>query len=532
MNTLVNRSHIFALSVATVSFLLGSTLANAEIYKWRNNRGVIQYSDKPPVAGFSKADRHEIVNSLQAKDLCVEPTAKTAATASANKKIDANFFGGTTSVGFAAASSGFSGAATPSKAAAPRVSSFGTRPAVASNVTNSSAARPVANRYAPLNSIAGFGFGGQQVTVFGKPINVAAAPKPTVLATAPTPTSLPLAVTPKPTVVATAPTPAPTPPSAPAANPVTPPSQSTSGPNILQSALMPAVDISKQAAPMTGESSLRVQATSEKPTVNSDNTGQFRVVCGYSHMSNDDPIIYPNQQGAAHHHSFFGNTSADFKSNPSTLSTTGNSTCTGGIMNRSAYWVPSMIDTATKTPIKPDRIMVYYKTDSPGLVVTPPKGLRMIAGDSKSTVPQAEGLVRFTCNQDYNTRKLHIPACSQGQTMEETLSFPNCWDGKNLDSPDHKSHMAYRKSASCPTTHPVSIPDITFNVTYTVNTPGGTANWKLASDNYTGGTGGNSLHGDWMNGWDETFSAAFTNNCLKKGVDCHAHLIGDGRQFY
>jgi hypothetical protein len=480
MNYIVNRTHILTLSIAATAMLLASGLTNAEIYKWRNNRGVIQYSDKPPVAGFTKANRHELVNSLQAKDLCAEPTAKTAAAASA-KNIQANFFGS-------------------------NLGGFGI-----------AAVKPATTTTTSIFSVIGA----------VKP--VAIAPKP--VAIAPTP----VAVTPKPVVVATAPTTATPTPTAPVTTTPTPvvstPPLSTS-PNILQSGLMPAVDISKQAAPAVGESTLRVQSTSEKPTVNSDNTGQFRVACGYSHMSNDDPIIYPNQQGAAHHHTFFGNTSANFKTNPSTLSTTGNSTCTGGIMNRSAYWVPTIIDTATKTPIKPNYVLVYYKTDSPSKVVQPPKGLRMIAGDSKSIVPQAEGLVRFTCNQDYNTRKQSIPACSQGQTMEELLSFPNCWDGINLDSPDHKSHMAYEKAGACPATHPVSIPDITFNVSYTVSTPGGTANWKLASDNYTGGPGGNSFHGDWMNGWDETISAAFTNNCLKKGVDCHAHLIGDGRMFF
>jgi hypothetical protein len=33
-----------------------------------------------------------------------------------------------------------------------------------------------------------------------------------------------------------------------------------------------------------------------------DNTGNFRVVCHYSHMNYDDAIVYPNQPGAAHMH--------------------------------------------------------------------------------------------------------------------------------------------------------------------------------------------------------------------------------------
>ena len=45
-----------------------------------------------------------------------------------------------------------------------------------------------------------------------------------------------------------------------------------------------------------------------------------------------------------------------------------------------------------------------------------------------------------------------------------------CWDGKNLDSPDHKSHVSYTSSGTfesggaCPTTHPVKIPQVMYEV--------------------------------------------------------------------
>jgi hypothetical protein len=44
----------------------------------------------------------------------------------------------------------------------------------------------------------------------------------------------------------------------------------------------------------------------------------------------------------------------------------------------------------------------------------------------------------------------------------------SCWDGKNLDSPDHKSHVAYPESGTfetggtCPKSHPVKIPQILY----------------------------------------------------------------------
>ena len=46
----------------------------------------------------------------------------------------------------------------------------------------------------------------------------------------------------------------------------------------------------------------------------------------------------------------------------------------------------------------------------------------------------------------------------------------SCWDGKNLDSPDHKSHVAYPASGSfessgpCPGSHPVKLPQVMYEV--------------------------------------------------------------------
>lgn len=295
---------------------------------------------------------------------------------------------------------------------------------------------------------------------------------------------------------------------------------------------MPYVNLSLAAPPEIGSSLLLVQSTSEQPSVGFGG-GQFRISCRFSHMANNDPIVYPGKTGASHHHTFFGNTGTNAFSTNFSLTTSGNSTCAGGIMNRSAYWVPSMIDTTTGKPIRPLSNLVYYKTDNPALVTVPPVGLRMIAnGSSNTTGPSSQYARknRYTCTGD-NTWGESIGPCANGSTIHWMMSFPDCWDGKNLDSPDHKSHMAFQSNGNCPATHPVLIPEITYNVHYPVTN--GTANWRLASDHYsTTLPGGYSGHGDWMNGWDQKFLEGFINNCLKKSVDCHAHLLGDGRTFY
>jgi hypothetical protein len=110
------------------------------------------------------------------------------------------------------------------------------------------------------------------------------------------------------------------------------------------------------------------------------------------------------------------------------------------------------------------------------------------------------------------------------------VEFPQCWDGKNLDSADHVSHMSYPVIGKCPSTHPVAIPAITFNVLYPARDVTG---WRLASDMYsTDLPGGYSAHADWFEGWDPAIVDTFVKNCTSRAVDCHSHLLGDGRMIY
>lgn len=55
--------------------------------------------------------------------------------------------------------------------------------------------------------------------------------------------------------------------------------------------------------------------------------------------------------------------------------------------------------------------------------------------------------------------------------IRATIIFPSCWDGKNLDSPDHRSHVAYSPGSAlagdkCPSTHPVRIPQVMYEIMF------------------------------------------------------------------
>ena len=90
------------------------------------------------------------------------------------------------------------------------------------------------------------------------------------------------------------------------------------------------------------------------------------------------------------------------------------------------------------------------------------------------------------------------------------LTRHRCWDGKNLDSPDHQSHMyntirsdGFTNAPACPSTHPVRMPQVTYETTWDTTKfnslwPSGAANpfvWSFE------GTSGYGTHADYMFGW-------------------------------
>ena len=97
-----------------------------------------------------------------------------------------------------------------------------------------------------------------------------------------------------------------------------------------------------------------------------DVVGAFRFICGAGQVSYDDPIVYPGQPGKSHLHQFYGNTLADANSTFASLRASGDSTCNnignGTAANRSAYWMPAMLDGKGHVVV-PDYVQVYYKRE-------------------------------------------------------------------------------------------------------------------------------------------------------------------------
>ena len=126
-----------------------------------------------------------------------------------------------------------------------------------------------------------------------------------------------------------------------------------------------------------------------------------------------------------------------------------------------------------------------------------------LEGQRAHRVAELRSSTALTPSTGEGPKTVELPTtCPVGNTIWATVTFPQCWDGVHLDSPDHKSHMAYPVDGALPCDHPVPFPEMTLNFSYTVTDAAALAHWRLASDNYDSSIpAGYSLHADWFNGW-------------------------------
>jgi len=114
-----------------------------------------------------------------------------------------------------------------------------------------------------------------------------------------------------------------------------------------------------------------VKDVSSDPGIDEPNfglEGSFRIHCGVSHFQQVDPILDPGEK-SGHLHMFWGNTETDENSivggnSDHDIAQNGQSNCQGGPYNRSAYWMPALLDSSTGVDrvVIPNDVFVYYKS--------------------------------------------------------------------------------------------------------------------------------------------------------------------------
>jgi hypothetical protein len=252
----------------------------------------------------------------------------------------------------------------------------------------------------------------------------------------------------------------------------------------------------------------------------------FSVRCDFSHRNYDDPIVYPidaqhpnGQPGAAHRHDFYGNKTTNYTSTydstvpPATSLTAGSAgtTCLHPD-DKSAYWTPTLWWNGSI--VKASRAVFYYRDDykNPKVPVKAyPPGLKVVPnthvtwrceGDpyTYTTVPPKQ------CNNGLGVR-IVVPDClakdEQGRPRTDSTdpNKPN----------DHRSHMAYSTRNStgykiCPTTHPISVPELQMVIKYPIPTTTGTV--QLSSGDAS------TMHADFFNAWKQTELQRLVKDCI------------------
>ncbi|HEV2593857.1 MAG TPA: DUF1996 domain-containing protein [Sphingomicrobium sp.] len=307
--------------------------------------------------------------------------------------------------------------------------------------------------------------------------------------------------------------------------------------------------------------------------VMADPVGAFRFECLSGQLAKDDPIVYPGQPGKSHLHQFFGNMLTNASSTYQSLRTSGGSTCTGNANStdptpqRSAYWMPAMLDGAGNA-VKPNRMLTYYKqlpNNNPecgaapdsthiGYCVAMPNGLRMITGynmDSgkggpADTTSADQWTMHFDCwlptgavtpAEPTLAAVVATGTCPAGSLLRVLIDFPQCWDGKNLDSPDHRAHMSDEVGAAlpdgsraCPSDHPYNIPSITIQAFFTTDANFVAGKWHLSSDDMLpGAAAGTTLHGDYWEAWSPTIKNQWQVGCIDAHLSCNNGQLGNGQ---
>jgi Domain of unknown function (DUF1996) len=236
----------------------------------------------------------------------------------------------------------------------------------------------------------------------------------------------------------------------------------------------------------------------------------FISTCGFSHRAPDDPIVFPQQPGRSHDHTFVGNTTTSASSTLESL-LQGSSTCQRA-GDTAAYWMPTLVVGAQS--VEPRGATIYYRRRTLDPVRAFPPGLRMIAGDARATSAQPGRVTFWNCGVLSGIpRSAAIPTCPNERraSLRLHVTFPNCWNGAALDSADHQSHMAYSRRGRCPVSHPVAVPAISLVFRY-ASTGGPDA--ALASG------GQFSAHADFFNAWNQEALDALVQRCLNALRHC------------
>ncbi|MGF0175540.1 DUF1996 domain-containing protein [Streptomyces sp. Marseille-Q5077] len=221
--------------------------------------------------------------------------------------------------------------------------------------------------------------------------------------------------------------------------------------------------------------------------------GIFTTQCGVNEnklYNSDNVIVAPGVANGAHHtHDYVGNRANDaFAENQDFAK--GETTCRNPGDKSSYYWPVLRLQDGTEEfdaqqqgggaegntgrILTASQVTLDYGGNARGKVVAMPKFLRIITGDAKAfTNGTANANAAWSCT-GFENRQLtdKYPICPEGSSLVRTSKFQSCWDGRNVDSANHRTHVAYAhpRTGACPSGFR-AIPQLVQRLVYDVNAP-------------------------------------------------------------
>ncbi|MEV6393855.1 DUF1996 domain-containing protein [Streptomyces sp. NPDC051907] len=263
--------------------------------------------------------------------------------------------------------------------------------------------------------------------------------------------------------------------------------------------------------------------------------GTFSTQCGTNQngkFNPDNVIVAPGVSNGAHHmHDYVGNQANDAFASDDDLAN-GQTTCRNQGDKSTYYWPVLRLQNGQQENdanadgggndknvgeiLTPTQVTLNFVGNPKSKVVAMPRFLRIITGDAKAfTNGNANANASWSCTGFENRQlKDKYPICPQGSQVVRSFKFQSCWDGQNIDSANHRTHVAFADANGNCGNGFKAIPQLVQRIVYNVPQGSVFAVDSFPEQLHKPGTD----HGDFIN--------VFNDNLMRKAVGC----INGGRK--